>query len=103
MLVKEVSFNDFLEEFENHGRGNQFSYEGKKALYDYLGELSEDIGQPIELDVIAICCDYTEYSSLKEFIDDYGYTVGNVNSIEDINYYTVVIPINNESFIIQDF
>lgn len=103
MLVKEVTFNDFLEEFENHGRENQFSYEGKKALYDYLGELSEDIGQPIELDVIAICCDYTEYDGLEQFNNDYGYSIDNVNSIEDIEYYTTVIPINGQSFIIQNF
>ena len=103
MLVKEISFNDFLEEFRNYGRENQFSYEGKKALYDYLSDLSEDIGQSIELDIIAICCDFTEYDSLEQFIDDYGYSVGDINSIEDIDYYTVVIPINSQSFIIRDF
>ena len=103
MLVKEISFNDFLEEFRNYGREDQFSYEGKKALYDYLNDLSEDIGQSIELDIIAMCCDFTEYDSLEQFIDDYGYSVGDINSIEDIDYYTVVIPINSQSFIIRDF
>ena len=103
MLVKEISFNDFLEEFKNYGRENQFSYEGKKALYDYLSDLSEDLGEPLELDVIGICCDFTEYSSLEEFIDNYSYTVEDINSIEDIEYYTIVIQINGKSFIIQDF
>lgn len=104
MLVKKVYFNDFLEEFEKYGRENQFSYEGKKALFDYLNELSDDIGEPIELDVIGICCDFTEYSSLEEFADAYGYTVGyDVDSIDDIDYYTTVIKIDDESFIIQDF
>ncbi len=103
MLVKKVSFNDFLEEFRRYEREDQFSYEGKKALYDYLSDLSEDLGEPIELDIIGICCDFTEYTSLEEFIDNYGYTVEGINSIEDIDYYTIVIPINNKSFIIQDF
>jgi len=104
MLVKIISFDDFLEEFENHGRENQFTYEGKKALYDYLNDLSEDIGETIELDVIAICCDFTEYDSIEEFINDYGYTIGeDINDIEDIRDYTTVIPINNQSFIIQNF
>ena len=103
MLVKEISFNDFLEEFRRYEREDQFSYEGKKALYDYLNDLSEDIGQSIELDIIAMCCDFTEYDSLEQFIDDYGYSVGDINSIEDIDYYTVVIPINSQSFIIRDF
>lgn len=100
MLVKKVSFNDFLEEFRKHGREDQFSYEGKKALYNYLNNLSEDIGEPIELDVVAICCDFTEYDSLEQFNNDYDY---NIDDIEDIKDYTTVIPIDDKSFIIQVF
>ena len=104
MLIKKVSFNDFLEEFKKYGREEQFTYEGKRALYDYLNELGEDIGKPIELDIIAICCDFTEYESLEEFNDDYSYTISNdTDSIDDISYYTIVIKIDDESFIIQDF
>ena len=100
MLVKKVYFNDFLEEFKKYGREDQFSYEGKKALYNYLNELGEDIGEPIELDIIAISCDFTEYASLEEFNDDYQL---DIDDIDDINDYTAVIPINGEAFIIQDF
>lgn len=104
MLVKTVTFNDFLEEFENYGRENQFSYEGKKALFDCLEELSEDLGEPIELDVIAICCDFTEYSNLEEFNNDYSYTISeDIDDIKDIQNYTIVIPIDKQSFIIQNF
>jgi len=104
MLVKKVSFNDFIEEFEKHERENQFSYEGKRALYDYLNDLSEDIGEPIKLDIITICCDFTEYNNLKEFNDNYSYTIGDdIDDIDDITYYTIVIPIDGEKFIIQDF
>lgn len=103
MLVKSVSFNDFLEEFEKHGKNENFSYEGKKALYNYLNELSEDIGEPIKLDIIGLCCDFTEYSDLKEFNDDYGYSIDDVEDVEDIKDYTTVIRIDDNSFIIQDF
>ncbi len=104
MLVKKVYFNDFLEEFKKYNREDQFTYLGKKALFEYLNQLSEDIGEPIELDIIAICCEFTEYDNLKEFNDDYGYSIGNnINSIEDVNNYTIVIPIDEQSFIIQDF
>ena len=103
MLVKKVYFNDFLEEFKKFERDEQFSYEGKRALFDYLNDLSEDIGEPIELDIIGICSDFTEYSDLKEFNDDYGYTINEVNSIDEVEYYTTVIRIDEESFIIQDF
>ena len=98
MLVKRVSFYDFLKEFEEFGREGQFSYEGKEALYNYLNEL--DIGEPIELDIIGICCDFTEYESLEEFNHDYQL---DLNDIDDINYYTIVIRIDEDRFIIQDF
>lgn len=103
MIIKRVNFNDFLEEFEKHGREDNFSYEGKKALYDYLNELSEDIEKPIELDVVALCCEFTEYDNIDQFNKDYGYSIDEVHSIDDIEYYTTVIKINEESFIIQDF
>ena len=103
MLVNRVSFNDFLEEFEKYGREDNFSYQGKKALYEYLNELGEDIGEPIELDIIGICSDFSEYENLKELNKDYGYTIGNIDCIEDLEHYTIVIPIDEKSFIIQDF
>lgn len=104
MLVKRINFNDFLKEFKEYRREDQFSYEGKKALFNYLNELSEDLGEPIELDIIGLCCDFTEYSDLKEFNDNYSYSIGyDVDSIEDINDYTIVIPIDEKSFIIQAF
>jgi hypothetical protein len=46
----------FQNEFKAHGRGNQFSYDGLKLLFDYL----EEIDSASELDVIGLCCDYSE-------------------------------------------
>ena len=103
MLVKTVSFNDFLEEFIRYGRADSFSYKAKKALYNYLNELSDDIGEPIELDVIGLCGEFTEYDSIEEFNHDYSYTIDEINSIDEIEYYTTVIRIDDERFIIQDF
>ena len=104
MLIRKIELEDFLGEFERFGRGDQFSFEGKKALFAFLNELSEDTGEPIELDVISLCCNFTEYDSVEEFNRDYGYSIGDdVDSIEDIEYFTFVIPVTKESFIIQDF
>lgn len=94
-----VSQWDFEDAFRGHGRENQFSYEGKKALYEYLEDLGDDIGEEIELDVIALCCEYTEYENIQEFNENYN---TEYKSYEEINE-TTVIPINDESFIIQDY
>ena len=103
MIIKRIDFNDFIEEFKRCGREDQFSYEAKKALFEYLNELSEDLNEAIELDIIGICCDYSEYKNLKEFLDDYGYSIDDIDSIDNINYYTTVIKIDDKAFIIQNF
>jgi len=54
-----ISFYDFRREFEQC-RPDNFSYEGLAALFSYFEEVEESTGEEIELDVIAICCDYTE-------------------------------------------
>lgn len=55
-----VSFYDFERAFVDAGRKDQFSYEGLKALFDHLEQMEADNGEEIELDVIALCCDYLE-------------------------------------------
>jgi len=97
MLYQEINQADFISAFKSI-RPENFSYEGLKSLYGYFEELSED--QNIEFDVIAICCDFTEYDNLAEFNRDYG---KNFEDIEEIFDHTQVIMINNEKFIIQNF
>ena len=65
MLIQEVSFTRFCDSFSDTYKNN-FTYEGKRALFDYLEQLSQDTGENIELDTVAICCEYTEYSDLIE-------------------------------------
>ena len=62
MAIKQtVTESDFRDAFQAI-RPDNFTYEGLGALYDYLLELSEQMGEAFELDVIALCCDFTEYS-----------------------------------------
>jgi hypothetical protein len=46
-------FRDAFRQVDRHG---QFSYEALNMLYEYF----EDVDPDMELDVIAICCDYCE-------------------------------------------
>ena len=67
----QVTFSDFCNAFRNHDRDNQFSYAGKRALFEYFEAYEEDTGESLELDVIALCCDYTEatYDEIAEMYD----------------------------------
>ena len=104
-MKQNINEYDFERAF-NECRPNNFSYKGLKALFDYLEEYEEATGQELELDVIAICCDFTEYEDLKEFQGEYydevqGYKY---EDIEEIEEETIVIPIpDTDGFIIQQF
>ena len=71
-LVVSVSRDDLAREFEDYGRGTQFSRAAIDALHGYYSELAEDSGQPIQLDVIGICCDWGEYDDVAEACESYG-------------------------------
>lgn len=98
-LYQSVNESAFHDAFTARGRAEQFSHEARSALYEHLEQLSEEMGEAIELDVIALCCEYSEYANLAEFQKDYdGY-----DDMDDIRDATMVIPIDDEAFIIQQF
>ena len=96
-MKQTIDVYDFLHAFKLC-RPDNFSKQGLLALYYYLEQLEDEM--EIELDVIALCCEYAEYDSLAEFIEDYG---EDYNTMEDIEYHTTVIMIDDESFIIRQF
>lgn len=75
MIKTNVYFDDFINAFQGSQYEHSFSYEGKRALYDYLEQLSDDIGEDIELDIVALSCEYDEYPSIIECAIEHGYDV----------------------------
>ena len=96
-----VSVYDFHQAFKEL-RPNNFSYAGLNILYDYFEEYERDTGEELEMDVIAICCDFTEdtwqniassydidltgaelggekYEIVKEYLEDQGAFMGEVD------------------------
>jgi len=59
--------SQFRDQFHNRGRGDQFSYEALGLIFDYLS----DCGSDVELDVVAICCEFSENTpeSIAESFD----------------------------------
>ena len=96
-IWKEVNFSDFCDSFYGSYKNN-FSYSGKKALYDYLVELSESMGEVIELDTIALCSEWDEY----ENFDDIKETYDSIKDLEDLQNNTQVIEFDG-GIIIQSF
>ena len=98
MIVQTVNEHQFIDAFKTWDTyKNNFSYEGLKALYEYLEEVSECMdNKTIELDVVAICCDYTEFENLKDFQEQFSDTdIKHIfgGSEDCLDYWTsIVLP-----------
>ena len=109
LITKERSFkmkqtiteSQFINAFKSWDTyKNQFSYDGLKALFEWFEEYENDTGEEMELDVIAICCEFTEYENLKQYNDEYGNECEEIDEIADD---TTLIKIDDERFIIQQY
>ena len=87
-MIQTVTFDDFRNSFSDQYKDN-FTYEGKRALFDYLEELEDETGKQIELDPVALCCEYTEYEDLKELKKDYS----EIETMEQLKDKTTVIEV----------
>jgi hypothetical protein len=72
MFYEHVTENTFIDAFKlSAERKDQFSYQALKELFEYYDNLAEDTGEPIQFDMIAICCEWSEYDTLKELEEAY--------------------------------
>jgi hypothetical protein len=125
-MKKTINLNDFRDAFEKMDRKNNFSYAGLEVLFDYLEGIEEDTSEELELDVIALCCDFSEHTE-EELLREYNYIynevyneeeedIENLNSLlEELQKRTTVLEVENSryndngqfitetSYIIQDF
>ena len=63
-LYSRTTSDDFVDAFlRSELRREQFSLPALRALHERLSNLAEDIGEPIEFDMIAICCDWVEHTA----------------------------------------
>ena len=102
-MKRTITESEFIDAFQG-SYADSFSYEGKKALFEYFTELEEDTSFEMELDPIAIHCEYTEYEDFVEFRDDYEDYVKEhkIKDLEQLQEHTQVVEYEG-GFIIQQF
>lgn len=122
MIIEKYDESLFISRFEDYKRvvtnenpNGNFSYKGLRVLFEYLDE-TYDEDNPYELDVIALCCEYSEYSDGTEYLNDYP-TELKKDDYDDIEEFweaveeeisdnTTIIKFDddlNEGFIIQQY
>jgi hypothetical protein len=76
-----VNFSEFRNLFQQI-RPDNFSYDGLKHLFSWLEQYEEDTGEEMELDVIAICCDFSE-DTFKNIADQYDFDLSEYETDEE--------------------
>jgi hypothetical protein len=61
-MIQTINLYDFRDAFKRYGRGEQFSYEGLELIFDYIEEYEDSTSEQVELDVVALCCEWCEQS-----------------------------------------
>lgn len=95
-MKKTINNSEFHDSF-NKIRPENFSYEGLNALFEYLEQYEQDCGVEIELDVIAICCEYSE-DSIENVLKAY-----DLESLDELKDNTTVIEVDEDTIIYQQY
>lgn len=72
------------------------NYAACQALAEYLEEYAESTGEPLELDIVAVRCDYSLYADIAELNKEYDTDFKDMDALED---HAQVIRVDDESFI----
>jgi hypothetical protein len=80
-MKQTINFYQFRDAFRSADRMNNFSSNGLNLLFAYLEDYEDSTGEEIELDVIAVCCDYAE-ATIDELVDAYSIDVDGLDDNE---------------------
>ena len=83
MKITVAYVGQFRNAFRSVGREDQFSYEALGLLFEYLEEVNPDY----ELDVIELCCEYTE-STPEEIAESYSIDIEGMEEGEIVEAVT---------------
>ena len=114
-----MNFSQFIDNWPE-SRKNQFTYPAMRALFEHLEEYEESTGEKLEFDPIALCCEYTEFDSAWDAMQQYQPedmpvegepgddlpTIQEKNEAEALKWLeerTQVIPVDGGKIIIQQF
>lgn len=100
-MKQSITFSSFVDAFHAHGRYDSFGYQALRVIFDYLEEYEESTGEEIELDVIAICCDYsTEH--YKDIADNYTIDLSDAAGDENAEKQIVLDYLNDNTMVMGE-
>jgi hypothetical protein len=97
-IIQTVDKYMFVRQFEAYNRLEGYGVTALEHLFEYLDEFSDEIGEPIELDVIALCCDWHHYDTEEEALEEH-----DVSSLDELEDSTTIIRCDNGNVWVQAF
>ena len=76
-----INQSEFIDAFHRCNRYEQFGYDALCSLFDYMEQLESDCGEEMELDVIALCCDYS-VDSVEDIASNYSIDIAGLDDDE---------------------
>lgn len=70
-ITQTVNVYNIIDLVNKCDRMDNFGYHGWKKLFEYMENLSDDMGEDMELDIVAWCCDYNMCESVDDFYGQY--------------------------------
>ena len=61
-----------------------WSWSGATALIEYLEDLEDSLDKPIQFDRVAIRCEFSEYESVLQAAEQYGFDADEGDEIDEI-------------------
>lgn len=86
-MKQSIFFSQFVDAFRAYDRYDSFGYNGLRIIFDYLEQYEQNCNTEIELDVIAICCDYS-MMSIEDIVKEYRIDVSDVDA-DDVEEYVI--------------
>ena len=96
-IVQHLNDFAFTDLFREYNREENFTVPARRALFDYLEQEEKDLDIDHDVDVIALCCAFTEFQSVDEINDAYAMELD--DDLEQLKeHFVIVIPVEADEY-----
>jgi hypothetical protein len=100
-MKQAVNFSSFVDAFRAYDRYDQFGYQALRVIFDFLEQYEQDCDTEVELDVIAICCEY-DSNHYKDISDNYSIDLSDADGDEDAEKQIVLDYLNENTMVLGE-
>lgn len=97
-MKQTINFYQFRDMFITMDRQGNFPGNGLSVLWDYLEEYEQSTGEELELDVVTLCCDFSQ-DHWSDIADNYSIDLSECEDDEDRKLLVIDYLQDNTCFV----